>query len=75
MALLFYSFLHKIGMSDDAKSHGIHFATRQPRDSWVQRVGYGENVISDVDLLRDVVACDDLELQYPLWIPYVQYGV
>ncbi|KAI7762750.1 hypothetical protein LZL87_008191 [Fusarium oxysporum] len=74
MAQLFYRFLHKTGVSDDAISHGLHFATRQLRDSWVQELGYGENVIKDADMVRDVVTCDDTEFHYPLWVPYAHYG-
>ncbi|KAF5989603.1 TPR domain-containing protein [Fusarium bulbicola] len=75
MAQLFYGNLRKTGISDDAISHGLHFAMRQLRDSWVQGLGYGENVPRDADIVRDVVACDDIELQYPLWVPYIHYGV
>ncbi|KAJ0153931.1 hypothetical protein HZ326_3700 [Fusarium oxysporum f. sp. albedinis] len=75
MAQLFYRFLHRTRISDDGISHGLHFATRQLRDSWVQGLGYGENGIEDADMVRDVMTCDDTELQYPLWVPYAHYGV
>ncbi|KAF4442531.1 TPR domain-containing [Fusarium acutatum] len=75
MAQLFYGFLHKTGISDGAISHGLHYATRQLRDSWVQGLGYSENMVRDTDIVRDVVACEDMELKYPLWIPYAHYGV
>jgi len=75
MPQLFYGFLHKTGISDDAISHGLHFAIRQLRDSWVQELGYSENVVKDADIVSDVMTCDNIEFQYPLWAPYTHYGV
>ncbi|PNP86561.1 hypothetical protein FNYG_00263 [Fusarium nygamai] len=75
MAQLFYGYLLKTGISDDSISLGLHVAARRLRDSWVNGLGFGENVARDADRVRDVVACDDIELQYPLWVPYTHYGV
>ncbi|KAI8648309.1 CHAT domain-containing protein [Fusarium sp. Ph1] len=75
MAKLVYQFLQKSGICDDAVGYGLHFATRKLRDVWVGEQGYGEKVTGDPDTGRDVLVCDDTELRYPLWVPYVHYGV
>ncbi|KAH7007179.1 CHAT domain-containing protein [Ilyonectria destructans] len=74
MARLMYQFLQDFGMNDESVSYGLHHATRKLRDYWVQEGGYGKEAIGDLSL-RDVVICGGTEPRWPLWVPYVHYGV
>lgn len=74
MARLMYQFLQDCGISDESVSYGLHHATRELRDSWMQEEGYVQEAIGDPNS-RDAVICGNTESNWPLWVPYVHYGV
>lgn len=82
MARLMYEFLRDSGVSDNAVSGRLHYASRTLRDEWVHEEfharGHGlgaQEPNRDMRAERDVLLCEPLEPKIPLWVPYVHYGV
>jgi len=85
-----YEWMRDQGMTDESVCYGLHMATRVLRDRWL-RLSAGDNQTSPVTDLdrglvldkeevgakcwRDIVACDEEEVQRGLWVPYIHFGV
>lgn len=85
-----YEGMRDQGMTDESVCYGLHMATRALRDRWLG-LSAGANQMSPVtdldrDLVldeaeagakcwRDIVACDEEEVQRALWVPYIHFGV
>ncbi|KAH6646613.1 CHAT domain-containing protein [Truncatella angustata] len=80
MATPIYNTLAKEGLCDESVSYGLHLASRQLRDEWVQSMiwekGNGRNEASNgQDSSRDIEFTMEPEFNRLLWVPYVHYGV
>ncbi|KAL4744388.1 hypothetical protein BDW72DRAFT_212734 [Aspergillus terricola var. indicus] len=77
MARMTYELLRDTGGTDESVSQGLHHATRQLRDRWIQaEIGSEETELRDLKLERDV-ELEDMEVgrSQAYWIPYVHYGI
>ncbi|RYP34795.1 hypothetical protein DL768_011034 [Monosporascus sp. mg162] len=77
MARITYGVLRDEGISDGAVSAGLHRATRELRNQWVQDVdATGREESQGSRSARDVELCGSTETRRPPhWIPYVHFGV
>ncbi|KAJ5381029.1 CHAT domain-containing protein [Penicillium cataractarum] len=77
MARMTYEFLRDEGMTDDSVSRGLHHATRQLRDRWIEaELGAVTKGLQHLRLERDVQLDDvEVERRQAHWIPYVHYGI
>ncbi|EXL64729.1 hypothetical protein FOPG_19016 [Fusarium oxysporum f. sp. conglutinans race 2 54008] len=76
MARITYEFLAEKGINDASVSGGLHHATKELRDQWVDS-HKGNEPVADGRLrsIRDGKLCDSTEQCMPHWVPYVHYGV
>lgn len=64
-------------MTDESVSRGLHYATRQFRDRWIQaEIAAVMTGLQDLRLERDA-GLEDMEAEWRQahWIPYVHYGI
>ncbi|KAF3481532.1 uncharacterized protein GIQ15_04291 [Arthroderma uncinatum] len=74
MARITYETLRNGGITDENVCRGLHNATRELRDRWLNRVKSGDRP------LRDIVLCDGGDGYRQgkgslHWVPYVHFGV
>ncbi|KAF4341814.1 hypothetical protein FBEOM_4271 [Fusarium beomiforme] len=81
VARITYEAIRDGGMTDESVCQGLHKATRELRDLWLDEMdemdGKSEKAVSGVRRgMRDVIPCDDDEELAPAyWVPYVHFGV
>ncbi|KAK8002403.1 hypothetical protein PG989_002122 [Apiospora arundinis] len=83
MARLLYEILGERGLKDQAVGYGLHSATRQLRDKWIENMKESSGVI-EMGRKTDEQATGPVSRRIKpkqtgpyklLWIPYVHYGV
>ncbi|KAH7018869.1 CHAT domain-containing protein [Ilyonectria destructans] len=72
MSKLTYREMLKGGMTDESVCLGLHKATRELRQQWLDA---GRGSQTKDGLPRDVEVVEDDQKQSLLWVPYVHYGV
>ncbi|RFN45620.1 tpr domain-containing protein [Fusarium flagelliforme] len=91
MARIIYQALKDRGLVDHAVSWGLHIATRLLRDRWIaeqfgpprnpraeavdSQDGVNQETRSGNELSRKITLCDDDDVLFLNWVPYVHYGV
>ncbi|KAH7129911.1 CHAT domain-containing protein [Dactylonectria estremocensis] len=87
MAKIAYEEIRRGEMADESVCRGLHKATRQLRDRWIQEraeIRGRKRKIREVTLLNDsgveaprdaVYVEEDESADLPQWVPYVHYGV
>jgi CHAT domain-containing protein len=83
MAQLVYEILGERGLTDEAVSYGLHSATRQLRDKWIQnmtnssaafKIGRNTDEQAIGPISRRIIPKDTTPYKL-LWTPYIHYGV
>ncbi|PMD60760.1 uncharacterized protein K444DRAFT_652575 [Hyaloscypha bicolor E] len=74
MARITYEGMRDGGMTDESVCRGLHNASRELRDRWLNTPAGDKHGHRRGDgLSRDIASCDDEEPG--LWVPYVHFGV
>ncbi|RYP68863.1 hypothetical protein DL770_008369 [Monosporascus sp. CRB-9-2] len=76
MARLVYETLKQDGLYDESVSRGLHLASRQLRDEWLQvELDTECKRVQEPMLSRDAELLDESKTSTLSWVPYVHYGV
>ncbi|KAH7124506.1 TPR domain-containing protein [Dactylonectria macrodidyma] len=75
MARMIYEFLRDEGIRDETVSRGLHRAMRTFRDRWVDGEDAGRGKSWSSGAQRAAELRRGSEPRWPLWVPYVHFGV